>query len=322
LAGEIDCLMVGNDDIKLHIPEDFIMKKWLSIFLSALLFISLVACSQEKSTSENEEKKEEVKEVFNIGAIPDQNAADLNRSMEEMANYLSEKTGLDVRFVPSVDYSALVTGFQRGEIQLAWFGGLTGVQARNLVPEAEAIAQRPRDQEFHSVFIKQKGLDIASLEDLKDASFTFGSESSTSGHLMPRYFMMEAGVDADKDLNGKANYSGSHDTTYKLVESGAFHTGALNEAVWESAVAEGKVDVNKVEVFYTTPAYYDYNWTINKVDEKFGEGTRDKVLEALLDMTNDQNEILDIFQTENFIETKNENYTAIEEVAKKLGIIK
>jgi phosphonate transport system substrate-binding protein len=297
------------------------MKKWISIFFTAILMFSLVACSQEDG-AEAEPKEETKKEVFNIGAIPDQNAADLNRSMEEMAKYLSEETGLDVRYVPSVDYAALVTGFERNEIQLAWFGGLTGVQARSVVPEAEAIAQRPRDQEFHSVFIKQKGLEVSTLEELKGMSFTFGSESSTSGHLMPRHFMMEAGIDADQDLNGKPNYSGSHDTTYKLVESGAFQTGALNVAVWESAVAEGKVDVNKVEVFYTTPAYYDYNWTINKVDEKYGEGTKQKVLEALLAMTPDQNAILDIFQTDGFIETSNENYAAIESVAKQLGIIK
>jgi phosphonate transport system substrate-binding protein len=298
-----------------------IMKKWITLLFTAILMFSLVACSQENS-NDSEKKEEPKKEVFNIGAIPDQNAADLNRSMEELAKYLSEETGLDVRFVPSVDYAALVTGFERNEIQLAWFGGLTGVQARSVVPEAEAIAQRPRDQEFHSVFIKQKGLEVSKLEDLKGMSFTFGSESSTSGHLMPRYFMMEAGIDADKDLNGKPNYSGSHDTTYKLVESGAFQTGALNVAVWESAVAEGKVDVNKVEVFYTTPAYYDYNWTINKVDEKYGKGTKDKVLEALLAMTPDQNAILDIFQTDGFIETNNDNYAAIEAVAKQLGIIK
>jgi phosphonate transport system substrate-binding protein len=297
------------------------MKKWISLLFTAILMFSLVACSQEES-ADSEPKEEPKKEVFNIGAIPDQNAADLNRSMEEMAKYLSEETGLDVRYVPSVDYAALVTGFERNEIQLAWFGGLTGVQARNVVPEAEAIAQRPRDQEFHSVFIKQKGLEVNALEDLKGMSFTFGSESSTSGHLMPRHFMMEAGIDADKDLNGKPNYSGSHDTTYKLVESGAFQTGALNVAVWESAVKEGKVDVNKVEVFYTTPAYYDYNWTINKVDEKYGEGTKEKVLEALLAMTPDQHAILDIFQTEGFIETNNDNYAAIEAVAKQLGIIK
>ncbi|WP_442593534.1 putative selenate ABC transporter substrate-binding protein [Neobacillus sp. D3-1R] len=292
------------------------MRKWLYPFMTIMLLINLVACSQgEKSTDAK-------KDVFNIGMIPDQNVADINRSMDDFAAYLSEKTGLNVKFVPSVDYSALVTGFERGEIQLAWFGGLTGVQARNVVPGAEAIAQRPTDEKFESVFIKQKGLPIHSLADLKGKSFTFGSESSTSGHLMPRYFLMEAGIDADKDFKSKPNYSGSHDTTYKLVESGAYETGALNISVWEAAVKEGKVDTNKVEVFYTTPPYYDYNWTINNLDDQYGKGTKDKVKEAILSIKSDDSELMNLLQTDSFIETNNENYKEIEKVAKQLGIIK
>ncbi|HYK75012.1 MAG TPA: putative selenate ABC transporter substrate-binding protein [Pseudoneobacillus sp.] len=293
------------------------MKKWLLSFVSLIFIMSLVACSQGEKISNSSNK-----EVFNIGMIPDQNVSDINRSMDDFASYLSKKTGLKVKFVPVVDYSALVTGFERGEIQLAWFGGLTGVQARNVVPGSEAIAQRPTDEKFESVFIKQKGLRINSLADLKGYSFTFGSESSTSGHLMPRYFLMEAGINADKDFKGKPNYSGSHDTTYKLVESGAYQTGALNISVWEAAVKEGKVDTNKIEVFYTTPPYYDYNWTINNVDDKYGKGTKDKVQQTILSMTSNDSEMMKLLNTDSFIETNNDNYKDIEKVAKQLGIIK
>ena len=238
------------------------MKKLIAL-LSLLMIFTLAACSDNDADEGQKDKKIE---TIKIGAIPDQNAADLNRSMEDFAKDLGEKTGLNVEYVPSVDYAALVTAFERGEIHLAWFGGLTGVQARNLVPEAEAFAQRPIDEKFKSVFIANSDVKIDKLEDLKGKSFTFGSESSTSGHLMPRYFMMEAGLAPDQDLDGKPNYSGSHDKTYKLVESGSFQTGALNISVWEAAVKEGKVDESKVKVFYTTPEYYDYNWTINKMD--------------------------------------------------------
>jgi phosphonate transport system substrate-binding protein len=296
------------------------MRKFSFPMMLIVLAFFLAACANDEAT--NKKEKADQNQTFKIGAIPDQNAADLNRSMDLVADYLSKETGLKVEYVPSVDYSALVTAFERGEIQLAWFGGLTGVQARNAVPEAEAIAHRPRDAEFHSVFIAQKDLDVESLEDLKGLSFTFGSESSTSGHLMPRYFLKEHGIDPEKDFNGEPNYSGSHDKSYKLVESGSFQAGALNEAVWETAVKEGKVDLNKVKVFYTTPAYYDYNWTINNVDETFGKGTKEKVKKALLSMDEDQKEILDLFATDKFTETKNENYEAIEKVAKELGIIK
>lgn len=303
------------------------MKKALLSLFSVLLIFALAACggndgNAKKSEGAPESKSTTEKPVLKIGAIPDQNASDLNRSFGAMAKYLSEETGLEVEYVPSVDYAALITAFERGEIQLGWFGGLTGVQVRNVVPEAEAIVQRPRDEQFHSVFIAQKDLQVDSLEDLRGKSFTFGSESSTSGHLMPRYFMNEASINPDKDLDGMPNYSGSHDKTYKLVESGAFQTGALNEAVWETAVAEGKVDVNKVKVFYTTPPYYDYHWVVGNVDETFGAGTKDKLKQALLSMDEEQKEILDLFATDKFIETKNENYAAIEKVAKELGIIK
>lgn len=299
------------------------MKKWLSVLILVMIVFSLAACGQSDEKTTEGKKETATNEVFKIGAIPDQNAADLDKGMTAVAKYLSEKTGLKVEFVPSVDYAALVTGFQRGEIHMAWFGGLTSVQARNLVPEADSIVQRPRDAQFHSVFITQSSENISKLEDLKGKSFTFGSESSTSGHLMPRYFLSEAGIDANTDFDGKPNFSGSHDTTYKLVESGAFKAGALNEAVWEAAVKEGKVDTNKVKVFYTTPAYYDYNWTINSnVEDVFGKGTEQKVKEALLSITGDQKEIADLFQTDSFIETKNDNYKKIEKVAKELEIIK
>ncbi|MGG0719658.1 putative selenate ABC transporter substrate-binding protein [Robertmurraya massiliosenegalensis] len=294
------------------------MKKLVILAFSLMIMFVLSACTG----NDKEDTEAGTNEVFKIGAIPDQNAADLNRSMEQIADYLANETGLEVKYVPSVDYAALVTAFERGEIQLAWFGGLTSVQAMSLVDGSEAIAQRPRDEDFHSVFIAQKDLQLDSIEDIKGLSFTFGSESSTSGHLMPRYYMLENGVDPDKDLAGEPNYSGSHDKTYKLVESGTFQAGALNEAVWEGAVKEGAVDLNKVDVFYTTPAYYDYNWTINTVDDAFGEGTKEKVKKALLSMGAEQKDMLDIFETDKFIETNNDNYDAIEKVAKELGIIK
>jgi phosphonate transport system substrate-binding protein len=298
------------------------MKKLLSFLIATMFLFTLAACGQDtknESADKETEKKTETKEieVLKIGMIPDQNVADINRSMDSFAEYLSKELDMEVEFVPSMDYGALVTAFERGEIHLAWFGGLTGVQARNRVPEAEAIAQRPIDEKFKSVFIAQKGLNLKSLKDVKGKTFTFGSESSTSGHLMPRYFLMEEGINPETDLDGKPNFSGNHDNTYKLVETGTFQTGALNISVWEAAVAEGKVDTSKVDVIYTTPEYYDYNWTVNKMDEE----TKAKIKDVILNVSSDQ-EILKLLNTDKFIETKNENYKAIEEVARELKIIK
>lgn len=305
------------------------MRKILTLALSLMMIFVLGACSSNEKGAENEEGTTTTSaQTFNIGAIPDQDASELNPNMDQMAKYLSEKIGHNVKFIPSNDYASLVTAFERGEMQMVWFGGLTGVQARSAVEGAEAIAQRPSDAEFKSVFIQQKGLGLEGIEDVKGHTFTFGSESSTSGSLMPRYFMTQAGIDPEKDLNGQPNYSGNHDTTIKLVETGAFETGALNISVWEKTVAEGNVDLDKVEVFYTTPDYYDYNWTVNKdkfLDTIYGEGTKEKLKEALFAMSPEGSEeekaVLNFFQTDKFIETNNDNYKNIEEVARSLGMV-
>ena len=284
------------------------------IVLVAVVLAGLAACSSE-----------EEQEPLLIAGIPDQDVSLLEARFNKLAEYLSEETGLDVRYVPQVDYAAVVTAFKQGDIHMAWYGGLTGVQARLAVPDAEAIAQRPRDAEFHSVFVAAPDSGITGLADLRDKTLVFGSESSTSGHLMPRAFLVEAGIDVEEDLSA-ISFSGSHDRTWKLVEAGSFDAGALNEAVWESRVEKGEVDLTKVAVFFRTPSYVDYHWVVNRsVDATHGEGSVDKLTDALLSIDASKGgkaqEIAEAFQTERFIATNNENYQSIEDVARSLGII-
>ena len=269
----------------------------------------------------------EAERTLLIAGIPDQNATHLERQFDLLAKYLEEETGIEVRYVPSNDYAAIVSGFQRGDIQLAWFGGLTGVQARLAVPGAEAIAQRPSDAEFHSVFNVHSDVAAETLAELRGLTFTFGSPSSTSGHLMPRFFLQQAGIDPDVDFEGVPGFSGSHDRTYALVESGAFQAGALNEAVWDQAVRDGDVDTTRVIELLRTPPYFDYNFTIRPdVDARLGEGTHASIVQALLDLDPDASpeaaELLALFQTTGFIASSNQNYDAIEDVARAAGILR
>ena len=202
------------------------------------------------------------------------------------------------------------------------------MQARLQDPGARAIAQREHDAQFHSRFIVRAELAINSLEDLKvqanQRTLTFGSESSTSGHLMPRYFLMRAGIDPDRDFRSLPSFAGSHDLTWQLVESGAFDVGVLNEDVWERAVREGRVDLSKVREFYTTPAFFDYNWTAGGgLDRIYGAGFTGRVQRALLRLNPEEHrEILDLFSTERFITTDNRNYQHLEAVARELGMIR
>ena len=269
---------------------------------------------------------------FVISAIPDQDPEKLNRGYTALTDYLSKELGVAVTYKPVTDYAAVVTAFKVGDVDMVWFGGLTGVQARLQVAGAQAILQRDIDEKFTSTFIASKASGIAPVTDgkalaaaLKGRTFTFGSDSSTSGRLMPQYFMQQGGL-ALGDLKGEAGFSGSHDKTIKLVEAGTYEAGALNSQVWASRVKKGEVDLNKVQVIWQSPTFYDYHWIIRPdVAANFGPDFVAKLKAAFTKLNADnaeQKEIMSFFGAKTFIETKNENYAAIEKVGREIGKIK
>ena len=262
------------------------MKRILIIgFFFALV---LAACSPSQSEQENE--------PFVIGAIPDQDPEKLQRRFGLLADYLEEELGIPVEYIPVTDYAASVTAFRVGDLDMVWFGGLTGVQARLQVDDAQAIVQRDIDEQFHSIFIANSDSGITPIEDISELSqlaghsFTFGSESSTSGRLMPQYYLSQAGV-ALSDFQGEAGFSGSHDTTIELVEAGSYEAGVVNEQVWLSQVESGEADLEKVQVIWRTPSFYDYHWVIRPdVLERYGENFIEDVTRAFTQL--DVNKII------------------------------
>jgi len=273
-------------------------------------------------------------EVLRISAIPDQNPERLNRLYGLVAAELSDQLGVKVRYMPVIDYTAAVTGFRRGDLDLVWFGGLTGVQARLQTPGALVLAQRDVDARFRSVFIANRkalqGLtpfsSIDELGKLQGKRFSFGSESSTSGRLMPQFFLAKAGVQPKDFSGGQPGFSGSHDATIALVQSGAYEAGALNEQVWESRLKEGKVDTSKVLVLWRTPTYPDYHWVAQgNLNKRFGAGFTSKLQQALLNLSPDQPrqaQVLELFGAKRFIKAPVEQYASIESVGRQLGKIR
>lgn len=304
------------------------MKK--NLLCGVLLFLlPLVACSPQPSGNSSSDATKN--QPFTTGAIPDQDPEKLQRLYSKLATYLQKELGVPVTYKPVTDYTAAVTAFKVGDLDMVWFGGLTGVQARLQVKGAEAIAQRDIDAQFHSIFIANKNTqlklikDLSGLQELKGHTFTFGSESSTSGRLMPQYFLKQAGVGLN-DFKGQAGFSSSHDATIKLVEAGTYDAGVLNEQVWQSRLKSGEVNLNKVEVLWRTPSFYDYHWVINpSVNQRYGDDFTKKVQTALLKLNPDipeQKEILDLFGAQKFIATQNSNYARIETVGREIGKIK
>lgn len=260
-------------------------------------------------------------QVFRVTAIPDEAPTELQRKFKPLGEYLASRIGMKVEFVPVTDYAASVEALVNKKVDMVWFGGFTFVQAKirskdGVVP----IVQREEDERFKSVFITQANSGIDKLEGLKGKTFSFGSPSSTSGHLMPRSFLLQAGIDPDKDM--RVSFSGAHDATALAVAGGKVQAGALNISVWEKMLAEKRVDPTAVRVFYTTPGYFDYNWTVRK---DMDPALRQKLIDAFLalDPKDPQAKaILDLQRASRFIPTREENYAAIEAAARNAGLLK
>lgn len=259
--------------------------------------------------------------VLKVSAIPDEAPTELQRKFAPLGSYLEKATGMKVKFIPVTDYAAVVEGLASNKLDLAWLGGFTFVQARLRTGNAIPIAQRVEDEKFTSKFIASTASGIKGLSDLKGKNFTFGSVSSTSGHLMPRFYLLENKINPDKDFKRVA-FSGAHDATALQVESGKVDAGVLNASVWDKLVGEKKVDTSKVRVIWTTPPYYDYNWTVRgNLDPALVK----KLTAAFLKLDPalpEQKAILDLQRASRFIATKADNYMGIEAAARAAGLIK
>ena len=260
--------------------------------------------------------------TLRVSAIPDEAPTELLRKFEPLGAYLEKNLGLPVQFTPVTDYAASVEALAAGKLDMVWYGGFTHVQARlRSNGTAYAIVMRDVDLQFQSKFIAGAESGINRLEDLKGKTFAFGSVSSTSGHLMPRYFLQQAKLNPEQDFS-KMSFSGAHDATAKWVETGKVDAGALNASVWDKLVEGGKVDTAKVKVFWTTPAYVDYNWTVR------GDLDREVVSRLTraflnLDYNNPEHRpILELQRAKSYVLAREEDFAGIHEAAKAAGLLK
>lgn len=259
-------------------------------------------------------------ETLRVSAIPDEAPTELIRKFKPLGEYLEKELGMPVKFTPVSDYAAVVEALASDRLDMAWLGGFTFVQTRLKTGNAIPLVQREQDEQFTSKFITADPA-VKSLQDLKGKTFAFGSVSSTSGSLMPRYFMLKDGIEPEQFFSRIA-YSGAHDATAAWVEAGKADAGVLNASVWDKLVAAGKVNTDKVRVFATTPTYYDYNWTVRgTLDPALAEKIKAAFL--ALDPANPEHKaILDLQAASRFIATKPENYEGIEQAARAAGLLK
>ena len=262
--------------------------------------------------------------TFVFTAIPDQDATRLTERFGRVATYLQEKLGVPVKYVPVKSYPAAVTAFVNDEVQLAWFGGFTGVQAREKVPGSQAIAQGVEDKAFKSYFIANEATGLKKTAELDKGvaakTFSFGSRSSTSGRVMPEFFIRERFGKGPDEVFAKVGFSGDHTKTIQLVQSGAYEVGAIDYSVWELEKKAGHVDESKVHVIWESPPFPDYQWTVRgDLDAKFGAGFTQKLKTELVAITDPK--ILEPFGRSKFVAADNAEYKPIEDVARQDGLL-
>jgi phosphonate transport system substrate-binding protein len=288
-------------------PSSRTLKSWLAC--SAITaFITLTGAAHAQA-------------VFKMTAIPDESPTELARKAAPLVKYLEQQLGMKVEFTPVSDYAAAVEALVNKQVDMAWYGGFTFVQA-NIRSGGKVIplVQREEDEKFRSVFITSDP-EIKTLADLKGKTVSFGSQSSTSGHLMPRSVLLQANIDPDKDFKRVA-YSGAHDATIAAVAAGKVDAGALNISVWDKFAADKKVDTSKVKVIFTTQPYFDYNWTVHA---DMPAAQREKLTKAFLSLspaTPEGKEVLDLQRATRFVPTKAENYKGIEAAGRNAGLLK
>ncbi len=280
--------------------------KWISL-LSLLLTISTATAEQ----------------AFRFTAIPDQDTTRLQERFDGIATYLSGRLGVTVGYIPVKSYAASVQAFKNDEVQLAWFGGLSGVKARRAVPGSKAIAQGQEDLAFVSYFIAHASTGLKESEEfpegIRGKTFTFGSKGSTSGRLMPEFYLRKHLGGAPTEVFERHGFSGDHSKTIALVQSGSWQVGALNYKVWDTELKEGKIDTSKVSVIWRTPTYPDYNWSIRgDVEGKYGKGFIDRVQQALLQM--EDRSLLDRFPRTKFVPANNDMYGPILSTGTAIGL--
>jgi len=262
--------------------------------------------------------------TFTFTAIPDQDETQLKERFSKFATYLSGELDMDVKFIPVKSYSASIAAFRNNQVQLAWFGGLSGVKARLIVPNSVAIAQGVEDPVFKSYIIANTSTKLEKSDVIPNGvlgtNFTFGSKGSTSGRLMPEYYIRKTFEKSPNTVFNKVGFSGNHSKTIALVQSGAYQVGAVNFKVWDRELKEGKIDTSKVKIIYTTPSYPDYNFSARgDLDEQFGKGFTVKLTNAILNLKD--KEILNAFPRSGFIKATNQDFQPVLDVAREIGLV-
>lgn len=283
--------------------------------------LALVSCGGKTDSEKSGDAVTTAVQELVITAIPDKKMPDQSVKYKALTEYLEAKLNVKVKFINSPSYDAAINHFVQNEAQLVWFGGLTGVKARAAVEGSRAIAQGTVDPNYMSYFIAHKSTGLQPSETfpsaIKDLTFMFGSKTSTSGRLMPTWFIQkETGKTVDEFFSQKYQFStGSHVGTAKAVNAGSVQAGVLSYKTYDKLPDEDKANTS---IIWKTPGYSDYNFTAHP---SLGEDFMNKLQTALIECK-DPKVLEALARKEGIIKAKNSDFDGIVKVAEELNLLR
>jgi phosphonate transport system substrate-binding protein len=282
-------------------------KRAVVIAVTALMSISLAGCNSKPVSDAK----------LRISMIPTTDPGKALRENQPLLAYWQKQTGQTPELTIPTSYAAVVEALANNKVDIAYLGGFTYVQA-SARTGVKPLVQRTIDQQFHSVFITPTNSKIHSLADLH-GHFVFGDVNSTSGHLMPLYYMQQEKVDPEVIKN--ASYSGAHDATALAVANGKAEAGAMDEQVYRKMLANGQLKPDAVRVFYTTPPFFDYVWVANKnLDPKIADSFA-AAMKGLSPDNPDQKAVLDLLSSKGYLTANDGDYGKLREAAQSAGLL-
>ena len=240
------------------------------------MLLCINACEQQDTTIKNPKS-------LTIGLLPDQSSQKLLESHKPLFDFIADKLNIKCHLIVPKDYPELVDLFNQEKIDLAFFGGYTFIQA-NQRNGAAPLVMRNIDKNFVSYLIVRKDSGLKDIQSLKSKRFAFGSELSTSGHLMPRYYMSNLEINPE-DFFSTVLYSGAHDNTFQWVLNKKVDAGVMNASIYNQLIQKENSRDN-IKILWQSPPYPDYVWAIQPY---FSEEFNHRLTDVFLSITAESN---------------------------------
>ena len=254
-------------------------------------------------------------DILRIAILPDENASELIKQNKKLKDYLEDRLGKKIQLVVTTDYSSMIEAMRFNRLELAYFGPLSYVMAKQKSDEVECFAAQMKKGsiKYHSVIIANKKTNINKIEDIKGTEVAFGDPASTSSHLMPRaHLLLKAKLDID---DYKPNYLGTHDAVAMNVQNGNAAAGGLSKKIFEHLVERGIISLDKVKIIAVTDAFPNYPWTMQSY---LNPELKEKIKTAFYEI--DDPEITKPLKADGFLPVTDSDYDIVRETRTLLGM--